>query len=145
MKMKHTNTPRTYYIAFYCIEDDKLFAAYGDKEYYTPAFPVVNRLNGMYNFIGRVETQEFVDEMLNRMWVHYADPDKKISVEIRDKESLVSSNDKIIFAAGSSMEALHFATKQIYENLDQFKGHHFAGYSEELKLGPQAITKKRNR
>ena len=140
MKMKFKNDPGTYYTAFYCVENGKLFTAYGDEEYYAPVFPVTKEPDKMYLFISTVRRQEFVDNILNAMIVHHSNPNQKFSIVLRDKESIVSSNGTIIFAAASSFEALHFATMQIYENLDKFKKSHFAGYHEELKMRPKAIA-----
>ena len=140
MKIKLKNDPGTYYTALYCVKNGKLFAAYGDEAYYAPAFPVTKESDKMYPFISTVRSREFVDDVLNSMIVHHSDPNQKFSIVLRGKESVVSSNGTIIFAAGSSFEALHFATKQIYENLDQFKKSHFTGYNEELKMRPKSIV-----
>ena len=137
MKVNYKNAPGTYYTAFYSIDHGKLFAAYGDEEYYALVFPVVKESDEMYSFFSTVKTQEFVDTILNSMLVHWDDPNKKFSIALRDRESVVSSNDKIIFAAATSMAALHYATKQIYENLDQFERFNFVGYHEELEIDSQ--------
>ena len=139
MKVNYTNAPGTYYTAFYSIEHGKLYAAYGDEICYTPVFPEIKESNTMYSFFITVSSQEFVDEVLNNMLVHHDDPNKKFSIVLRDKESVVSSNDKIIFAAATSLGALYYATKQIYENVDQFKKCNFTGYRKELKV-PSKIT-----
>ena len=137
MKFNYNNAPGTYYTAFYSIENGKLYAALGDEECYCPILPVKKHSNEMYDFISVVKSWEFVDEILNSMFVHHNDPNKKFSIVLRNSESIVSSNDKIVFAAATSMAALHYATKQIYENLDQFKKPNFAGYDKELKISPK--------
>ena len=134
MKVNYKNADGTYYTAFYCIENGKLYAALGDEEYYSPVFPVKKHLGNTYDFISVVKSWEFVDEILNSMFVHRDDPNKRFSIVLRDKESLVSSDDKIIFAAATTMGALHYATKSIYENLDQFMKPNFTGYNKELKV-----------
>ena len=134
MKVNYKNAPGTYYTAFYSIENGKLYAALGDEESYCPIFPVKKHSDEMYDFISVVRPWEFVDEILNSMIVHHNDPNMKFSIVLRNSESVVSSNNKIVFAAATSMAALHYATKQIYENLDQFKKPNFAGYHKELKV-----------
>ena len=140
MKVNYKNEEGTYYTAFYSVENGKLYAAWGDEEYYSPIFPIKKYSNNMYDFIGVVKSWEFVDQILNSMIVHRDDPNKRFSIVLRDKESLVSSNDKIIFAAATTMCALHYATKQIYENLDQFKKPNFTGYNKELKVASKLIV-----
>lgn len=139
MKVYYKNAPGTYYTAFYSIENGKLYAALGDEECYYPIFPIKKHSNKKYDFISVVRPWEFVDEILNSMIVHHNDPNMKFSIVLRNSESVVSSNNKIVFAAATSMAALHYATKQIYENLDQFKKPNFAGYHKELKV-PSKLT-----
>ena len=137
MKVYYKNVPGTYYTAFYSIENGKLFAALGDEEHYSPICPIIKHTNKLYDFIAVVKTQEFVDEILNSMVVHSDDSNQKFSIMLREKESCVSSNGEIIFAVADSMPALHYATKQIYENLELFNKPYFTGYRDELKMNPK--------
>lgn len=126
-----------YFTAFFSIENGTLFAAYGDEEYYSPLFPAIKSSDNEYSFCAVVKQQDFVDDILNSMFVNPKDPNRKFSIVLRDKESCVSSNGRIIFAAAKTAAALHYATKQIYENLELFKKSYFDGYDEELEIKPK--------
>ena len=81
MKVNYINAPGTYYTAFYCIENGKLFSAYGDETYYTPLFPVLKESSNLYSsYMITVRKQEFVDEILNSMIVNCNDHNKKFSI-----------------------------------------------------------------
>ena len=126
-----------YFTAFFSIENGTLFAAAGDQEYYDPIFPVVKSSNKEYSFISVVKHQDFVDDVLNGMIVNAKDRNQKFSIVLNGKDSCISSNGTIIFAVSKTAAALHYATKQIYENLEQFKKPYFTGYHEELEIVPR--------
>ena len=126
-----------YYTAFFSIENGALFTAYGDQEQYCPLFPAFKSAENEYSCCAVVKHQEFVDDILNGMLVNPKDTNQKFSIVLRDKESCVSSNGTIIFAVAKTFPALHYATKQVYENLEQFKKSCFAGYNEELEINPK--------
>ena len=75
------------------------------------------------------------------MIVNAKDRNKKFSIVLNDKDSCISSNGTIIFAVSKTAAALHYATKQIYENLGQFKKPHFTGYHEELEIVPKGFVR----
>lgn len=133
MEAKYMAAKDHYLTAFFCIENGTLFAAEGNQEYHRPVFPAVKSSKG-YTFIASVKHQNFVDDILNSMFVNVLDHNQKFSIILRGKESCVSSNGTIIFAVSKTVAALHYAAKQIYENLEQFKKLHFDGYSEELAI-----------
>lgn len=137
MEAKYMAAKNHYFTAFFSIENGTLFAAVGNQEYYDPIFPVVKSSNKEYSFISEVKHQDFVDDVLNGMIVNAKDRNQKFSIVINEKDSCVSSNGTIIFAVSKTAAALHFATKQIYENLEQFKKPHFTGYHEELEIVPR--------
>ena len=137
MEAKYMAAKNHYFTAFFSIENGTLFAAVGDQEYYDPIFPVVKSSNKEYSFISEVKHQDFVDDVLNGMIVNAKDRNQKFSIVLNEKDSCVSSNGTIIFAVSKTAAALHFATKQIYENLEQFKKPHFTGYHEELEIVPR--------
>ena len=139
MEAKYMAEHNHYFTAFFSIENDKLFAGFGDQEGYDPVFPVVKGAG--YSFISVVKHQSFVDEILNNMIVNSKDRNKKFSIALNDKDSCISSNGTIIFAAAKTAAALHYATKQIYENIEQFKKPHFTGYYEELAIVPKGFVR----
>lgn len=126
-----------YFTAFFSIEDGTLFAAVGNQEYYNPIFPVVKSSDKEYSFISEVKHQDFVDDILNGMIVNVKDRNQRFSIMLYAKDSCVSSDGTIIFAVAKTAAALHYATKQIYEHLDQFKKPRFTGYHEELEIEPK--------
>jgi len=140
MKLNYTIAPGMYLTAFFSIENGKLFAAYGDEEKCAPIFPVVKDGDERYLFLTTVKPQKFVNDILNSMWIDCAGLNKEFNIVLRGKETCVLSNGTLIFAAGKSMEAVHFATKQIYENLDQFKKLYFTRYYEELDIKIEKIV-----
>ena len=137
MAIKYHAEDNHYFTAFFCIENGVLFAACGDQEYYSPLFPAFKSAEDEYSCYAVVKHQNFVDDILNGMFVNPKDPNQKFSIVLRDKESCVSSNGTIIFAVARTFPALHYATKQVYENLEQFKKSYFAGYKEELEIRPK--------
>ncbi len=141
MEAKYIAERNHYFTAFFSIENGKLFAAFGDQEYYDPVFPVVKDSDDVYPFISVVRHQSFVDEILNNMIVNSKDRNKKFSIMLNVKDSCISSNGTIIFAVAKTAAALHYATKQIYENLEQFKKPYFTGYHEELKIVPKGFVR----
>lgn len=139
MEAKYMAEHNHYFTAFFSIENGKLFAGFGDQEGYDPVFPVVK--GAEYPFISVVKHQSFVDEILNNMIVNSKDRNKKFSIVLNGKDSCISSNGTIIFAAAKTAAALHYATKQIYENIEQFKKPHFTGYHEELAIVPKGFVR----
>lgn len=137
MEAKYMAAKNHYFTAFFSIENGTLFAAVGDQEYYDPIFPVVKSSNKEYSFISVVKHQDFVDDILNGMIVNAKDRNQKFSIVLNGKDSCISSNGTIIFAVSKTAAALHYATKQIYENLEQFKKTYFTGYHEELEIVPR--------
>ena len=137
MEAKYMAAKNYYFTAFFSIEKGTLFAAVGDQEYYDPIFPVVKSSNKEYSFISVVKHQDFVDDILNGMIVNAKDRNQKFSIVLHGKDSCISSNGTIIFAVSKTAAALHYATKQIYENLEQFKKPYFTGYHEELEIVPR--------
>ena len=139
MEAKYMAEHNHYFTAFFSIENGKLFAGFGDQEGYDSVFPVVK--GAEYPFISVVKHQSFVDEILNNMIVNSKDRNKKFSIVLNGKDSCISSNGTIIFAAAKTAAALHYATKQIYENIEQFKKPHFTGYHEELAIVPKGFVR----
>ena len=141
MEAKYMAAKNHYFTAFFSIENGTLFAAAGDQEYYDPIFPVVKSSNKEYSFISVVKHQDFVDDVLNGMIVNAKDRNQKFSIVLNGKDSGISSNGTIIFAVSKTAAALHYATKQIYENLEQFKKPYFTGYHEELEIVPKGFVR----
>ncbi len=141
MEAKYMAAKNHYFTAFFSIENGTLFAAAGDQEYYDPIFPVVKSSNKEYSFISVVKHQDFVDDVLNGMIVNAKDRNQKFSIVLNGKDSCISSNGTIIFAVSKTAAALHYATKQIYENLEQFKKPYFTGYHEELEIVPKGFVR----
>ena len=125
-----TNT--TYPTAFFGIEGSTLYAALESDKSIAPLMPVKKSPNGAYSFVCVVREQNFVDAVLNDMLYDSEDPSKKFSIKIQSKETLVLSDGKMVFAVAGSVSALHFATKQIYDNLEQFKRPGVKVYYDEL-------------
>jgi hypothetical protein len=141
MEAKYMAEHNHYFTAFFSIENGTLFAAVGDRECYDPIFPVVKSSDKEYSFISVVKHQDFVDDVLNGMIVNTKDRNKKFSIVLNGKDSCISSNGTIIFAVSKTAAALHYATRQIYENLEQFIKPHFTGYHEELEIVPKGFVR----
>ena len=139
MEAKFMAENNHYLTAFFSVENGTLFAAYGDEEYYSPLFPVFKNSDNEYSFFAVTKHQDFVDEILDSMYITPKIPNQRFSIRLRNKEACVASNGVIIFAAAKTADALHYATKQIYENLEQFKKHYFTRYNESLKIEPKVI------
>lgn len=125
-------TNNTYPTAFFGIEGNTLYAALESDKSIAPLMPVKKSPNGAYSFVCAVREQNFVDSVLNDMFYDSEDPSKKFSIKIQSKETLVLSDGKMVFAVAGSVSALHFATKQIYDNLEQFKRPGVKVYYDEL-------------
>ena len=141
MEAKYMAEHNHYFTAFFSIENGKLVAGFGDQEGYAPVFPVVKSSDKEYSFISVVKHQDFVDDVLNGMIVNTKDRNKKFSIVLNGKDSCISSNGTIIFAVSKTAAALHYATRQIYENLEQFIKPHFTGYHEELEIVPKGFVR----
>lgn len=130
-------TNDTYPTAFFGIEGNTLYAALESDESIVPLMAVNKSANGNYSFVCVEREQNFVDAVLNDMLYDNEAPGRKFSIKLRSKEILIISDGKMIFAVAGSVAALHFATQQIYENLEQFKKPYFTGYHEELEIVPR--------
>ena len=121
---------KTYYTAFYGIEDDALYTAHEENKRVTPIVPISPDSNGTYAFISTPKKQDFVDAVFNDFFVCSADPSQKICVSLENKEVMVCSDGRMVFAVSLTLDGLCHATEQIYNNLAQFKSPNLVAYRQ---------------
>ena len=138
MKSNYNNT---YFTAFYGIRNNILYTAVLVDNIIFPTSPVEKTAKGTYDYIRAPRSQDFVDTVLNDFFVIVDDSINMFSITLKKNEVAVCSDGEMMVAFSHSKAMLDYATKRIYENLDQFQKPYFTVYHEELKKEPKRLVR----